>query len=73
MSFTPGQTQKAILRASIGGHSYLAVRRSTQLSCMRLHDKGFLDRDPAHTSRFRASVIGEAWIKEFDANFGRGR
>lgn len=71
MSYTPGPTQKAILRSASGGRWYVARQKTTERSCLKLHDHGFLDRDPKDSRRYRASAAGEAWLKAFDANFGR--
>ncbi|PWJ88407.1 hypothetical protein C8D77_111130 [Mesorhizobium loti] len=69
--YAPGPSQKAILRASIGGTWFLAIRPCSIRSCLKLHDNGFLDRDPKNARRYQASAKGAAWLKEFDANFGR--
>lgn len=73
MSYTPGPRQKLILRAATGDRWFVARTLADQLSCLKLHDNGFLDRDPKDSRRYRASAAGEAWLKQFDENFGRKR
>lgn len=70
MNYTPGPTQKAILRAVANGRVYRAVTRTHQNSCLKLHDHGLLDRVPGDSKKFRGTPAGVAWIRAFDANFG---
>lgn len=71
--YAPGPTQREIMRASAGGTWFLAVKCSSMLSCLKLHDNGFLDRDPKNARRYQASAKGAAWLDAFDSSFGRKR
>lgn len=58
MKYKPGPTQRRIMNTILGRGSYLATGRTEQNSCLKLHDRGLLARDPGNSSRWMLNVAG---------------
>lgn len=69
MSYTPGNLQFAILQHTARGEIYDAVgnKGSAYPACLRLHDRGYLSREPSSSYRFNITTQGRALLKELDA------
>lgn len=59
-----GSNQIAILKIVNGGNWFHAKTPQQYESCMRLHDRRLLGRDPNSRFRFTSTVQGEALIAQ---------
>lgn len=66
-----GKAQVAILRTVAGGDWFSAPNRSVNLSCLKLHDHGFLRRDPINSHRWTSTPEGIRLIQEHDKELQR--
>lgn len=69
MSYTPGPTQLKLLRAAIDSWCASTTPRTYQ-SSLRLHDRGYMDRHPKDTKKFRTNDAGKRLLREADYKLG---
>ncbi len=73
-SYTPGPRGAAILMSNADGRWFDAVSAQASDSCLKLHDRGLLERDTKSSKLFRISARGARLVRERgDALRRRGR
>lgn len=67
--YTPGPSGRALLQAAAdaGTAGIEPEKASGRQSCLKLHDRGLLDRDPQRANRFFINEGGRAAIAQFKA------
>lgn len=56
--YTPGSRGMSILLAAIDGAWFDVSVTTERVTCLRLHERGLLTRDPKSSTRYRASETG---------------